>query len=267
VVSTPPVPPGGDDLDPTGIRALLSSLPDPGPMPADLVDRINASIAAEQSAREHPTVVPLRSRRWGWQQVGVAAAAAAVIAIGVPALITGTGPGDVIASLRGGGSSADSASGSAASLQDGAQIGPDKSAAAPEAGAPSGEHRVSASVGDVALGASGTAYTLAGLASQARDRAYAAADSAKTPAAESGADTGAGLRACLTALGVPASTQLRGDVATLDGAPAVIVVVTGASGASGATGTTGATERSVYAVSPDCDGTHPLLLAGPLPLL
>jgi hypothetical protein len=66
---------------------------------------------------------------------------------------------------------------------------------------------------------------------------------------------------------VPASTQLRGDVATLDGAPAVIVVVTGASGASGATGTTGATERSVYAVSPDCDGTHPLLLAGPLPLL
>ena len=107
MVSTPPVPPadkGAPEHDPTGIRDLLSSLPDPGPMPADLVARINASIAAEQSAREDSTVVPLRRRRWGWQHIGVAAAAAAVLGIGLPALLTGTGPGDVMASLSGGGS-------------------------------------------------------------------------------------------------------------------------------------------------------------------
>lgn len=38
-----------DDIDPTGMRALLSALPDPGPMPADLVERITASLAAEQA--------------------------------------------------------------------------------------------------------------------------------------------------------------------------------------------------------------------------
>src|SRR6476661_6124120 len=117
VVSAPPVPPadkGAPEHDPTGIRNLLSALPDPGPMPADLVARINASIAAEQSARERSTgqgatVVPLRRRRWGWQQMGVAAAVVAILGFGLPALLSGTGPGAVLASLSGHGS-ADSAS-------------------------------------------------------------------------------------------------------------------------------------------------------------
>src|SRR5689334_19634185 len=135
VVSTPPVPPAdpGDPVpdglhgdarrsedvehDPTGIRALLSALPDPGPMPADLVARINASIAQEQSAREGGSVVPLRRRSWGWQHLGAAAAAAAVLTIGIPALLTGTGPGDVLASLGGHSSSDSAASGSAASAE------------------------------------------------------------------------------------------------------------------------------------------------------
>lgn len=42
-------PPDGDD--PTGMRALLGGLPEPGPMPDDLVARIQASLAAEQQAR------------------------------------------------------------------------------------------------------------------------------------------------------------------------------------------------------------------------
>ena len=33
--------------DPTGMRALLASLPEPGPMPDDLVARISAALAAE----------------------------------------------------------------------------------------------------------------------------------------------------------------------------------------------------------------------------
>ena len=34
----------GDDLDPTGVRALLAALPDPGPMPEQLAARIQAAL-------------------------------------------------------------------------------------------------------------------------------------------------------------------------------------------------------------------------------
>ena len=40
------------ELDPTGVRALLAALPDPGPMPEDLVRRIEARIAEEQLLRQ-----------------------------------------------------------------------------------------------------------------------------------------------------------------------------------------------------------------------
>ena len=256
MVSTPPVPPGGsDDLDPTGIRALLSALPDPGPMPSELVDRIHASIAAEQAARESSSVVPLRTRRWGWQHVGAIAAAAAVIGLAVPALLTGTGPGDVVASLTGRNSAADTASGSAASLQERSEAGA-PAANQPTPSAPV-DQRARSSVGPVALGASGTAYTTPGLATQARTRFATALDSAASApkALRAGAaDTEAGLRACLTAVGVQAWMPVQGDLATLDGAPAVIALVSDDTG------------QTVYAVSPDCDATHPAVLAGPVPV-
>lgn len=38
--------------DPTGIRALLGALPPPGPMPQDLVERIEARLAVEHAHRE-----------------------------------------------------------------------------------------------------------------------------------------------------------------------------------------------------------------------
>jgi hypothetical protein len=258
VVSTPPVPPSGKGVpehDPTGIRALLSALPDPGPMPADLVARINASIAAEQSAREDPTVVPLRPRRWGWQQVGVAAAAAAVLGIGLPALLTGTGPGDLMASFGGGGSSADSAGGAAASVESRADSGSSSGQGVAPRTQPAtgGDERVSGSLGQVALGASGTAYTTAALATEAATRLTTAQDSVAAPKAPRGAaETDTGLRACLTAVGVEAWMPVRGDVATLDGAPAVIALVSSDTG------------LTVYAVSPECDATHRAVLAGPL---
>ncbi|MCA1781772.1 MAG: hypothetical protein ABR500_02195 [Dermatophilaceae bacterium] len=44
--------PSVDEVDPTGVRAILSALPDPGPMPAELVHRINASLAAERPRHE-----------------------------------------------------------------------------------------------------------------------------------------------------------------------------------------------------------------------
>lgn len=279
MVSTPPVPPadsgvpphGGStprgpggpgaghpddaDHDPTGIRALLSALPDPGPMPDDLVARITASIAQEQSAREGGAVVPLRRRSWGWQHLGAAAAAAVVLAVGIPALLTGTGPGDVMASLKGT-SSADSAS--SAEDTNGAYADSGGAPAAPGS-TPSpqpstlGDKRVRSSVGDVALAATGTAYTTAGLATQAATlgTTFEASSAAKDGAVPNGE---AGLRGCLTALGVPDGLPVRGDVATLDGVPAVIALVD-----------RGSTE-AVYAVAPDCDAQHPTLLAGPLTL-
>lgn len=40
-----------DELDPTGVRALLANLPDPGPMPEELVARISQSLLLEQERR------------------------------------------------------------------------------------------------------------------------------------------------------------------------------------------------------------------------
>lgn len=57
------------DQDPTGMRALLASLPDPGPMPAQVAERITASLQAEQQHRLHhpgpegmPSAGPERTR-------------------------------------------------------------------------------------------------------------------------------------------------------------------------------------------------------------
>lgn len=47
-----------DDIDPTGIRDLLAALPDPGPMPEDLVRRIEARLEVEQAHRDASAPVP-----------------------------------------------------------------------------------------------------------------------------------------------------------------------------------------------------------------
>lgn len=49
---------GAVDADPTGVRALLQGLPDPGPMPTDLVARIESLLAAEQEQRQVGMPVP-----------------------------------------------------------------------------------------------------------------------------------------------------------------------------------------------------------------
>lgn len=250
MVTTPPVPPGHpeDRDDPTGIRALLAGLGDPGPMPAHLVDRINASIAAEQQARgPHPsgTVVPLRRRLPAWSRVGLVAAAVAAVAVGIPTML-GTGPGDMMASLtRGGASSASDAAAGAPAPQ--LQSGQGPSA---------GSNRMASGVGAVTLAASGTAYTSSALATQARtvlDRGPAPLeldDSLKGAAATNQT----GLRDCLTALGVATWMPVAGDVGTYDGRPAVVAVVSTD------------TRQDVYAVGPDCDAAHPTVMAGPVPL-
>lgn len=56
--SHPGSPEPGPEADPTGMRALLSSLPDPGPMPEDLVRRIEARLAVEAHAAARPSSRP-----------------------------------------------------------------------------------------------------------------------------------------------------------------------------------------------------------------
>lgn len=94
-----------DEVDPTGIRDLLAGLPDPGPMPDDLVRRIEARLEVEQTVREQESSRPLgrhadrvvdlateRGRRrpartLGW--LGAAAAGLFVTAAVVPQLVDG----------------------------------------------------------------------------------------------------------------------------------------------------------------------------------
>ncbi|ANS79279.1 hypothetical protein SGUI_1883 [Serinicoccus hydrothermalis] len=94
----PPHPEAGDphpaeEHDPTGVRALLAGLPDPGPMPAHLVDRITARLEVEREHRDsadHPLaasadhVVDLaaeRGRRRPARTLGILTAAAAGLAV------------------------------------------------------------------------------------------------------------------------------------------------------------------------------------------
>lgn len=251
MVSNPPVPPHGPDDrdDPTGIRALLGAMPDPGPMPADLVARINASIAAEQSARSgrsespsaspfsDPTVVPLR-RRPRWQRFGLAAAVAAVAAVGVPALLSSTGS-SWMASLT----THSSAAGSAGSVADSAAGGPASAKAAVPA---------------VTIYASGTAYTSGAFATQVQGfldhpGAPLAPLSAEAPHLGPAA-TPLGLAPCLAALRLDPAARMQADLSTFDGVPAVMVVVVTDSG------------RTAYAVGRGCTAGATTVLAGPVPV-
>ncbi len=108
-MSIPPegTPTGNDDADPTGMRDVLSSLPEPGPMPEDLADRICASLEREQGRRAEKawdSTAPIhdlaheRSHRRPQQWI---LAAAAVVAVGVIGTV-------VFDDLLGSGSSGDS---------------------------------------------------------------------------------------------------------------------------------------------------------------
>jgi hypothetical protein len=216
-------------------------------MPADLVDRINASIAAEQSSRQPgAVVVPLAPRRRTWLRAGMAAAAVAAVAVSIPALMSTWGPagGDTASSFSRE-SVADSAAGGM-----GAQ--PPVGTFTSGASAPG---RASKPLGDVRLQATGTAYTASGLATQAR-HLTGTTDKATAPAASLAAAgaSAAQLRECLTALGVDSWAPVAGDVATFEGDPAIVAVVSSDTG------------QRVYAVSTHCRAANPLLLSGPVDL-
>lgn len=266
MVSTQPTPDRPEDLDdPTGIRALLAGLPDPGPMPAHLVDRINASIVAEQEARTGSPVASLDERRRPWRRIGLVAAAAAVAAVAVPALLTGTGPGGVLASLSGAHQGSAAGSASSRALESSTQSSADSAAGASGAsGAPGATTpstagaRMAAPGGGVTVYASNAAYTSAAFAEQLQGFVDHPGHPMQPLAAESPtigpAGTPIGLQPCVQSLHLDSSARVMADLATFDGTAAVVLVV------STDTGQTG------WALRRTCTTGHTSPLAGPVTL-
>lgn len=263
--------------DPTGMRALLGSLPDPGPMPEDLVTRIGAAIAAQADAdgRPHPSwaapecpdpvddllpfgadpdgrgaddgvVVPLRRRRLV-RGLGVAAAAVVVLGVG-GAVVQGLGSSGATASLGMAQKDASAAGGSAAR-------GP-----ANLAGAGEGSVVADDAALDVLVVASGATYTVADLGGQASALPQPEAGATALPRTDEGAadpdetvSTPAGARACATALGVPGSEPVTVDLATVDGSIAAVLVATRPDGS-----------RTAWAVDRGCRAGSTGLVGGPV---
>ncbi|QKE82490.1 hypothetical protein [Arthrobacter sp. NEB 688] len=263
--------------DPTGMRALLGSLPDPEPMPGDLVARIEAALAAEARAlltdgstrddtpavrrpgAPDDVVVPLR-RRSRWHLVAVAASAVAVLGLG-GVVLQSIAPGGVTASLGLAGGSSDSGAAS--------------DAADPQA-AP--ETALTLLAEDDALGVvvleSGRGYSTAGLSAQVlrglpwdRTGRDASGDATASPSGRAdvapeggslagglgGLSTAAGARACAEGLDVPDADTVVVDIATVDGRPAAVLVATAESG-----------RRTAWAVGRDCTRTDAHVVSGPV---
>ena len=208
--------------DPTGMRALLAGLPEPGPMPDELVSRITAALAAE--ADSGAQVVPLPRRSSRLRHLGVAAAVVAAVGLGTYGFAALQGGGlaslDAVAGRgddSGGETSGESMAGSGDDSAD-APSGP--GTALPVAPAPGS--------GDVVVVMSGTEYTDESLVTSARSVAEAdlapLADLAAEAPTIGPIGTPVGARSCADALGIPSSAGLLVDLAQVDGRPAAVVV-------------------------------------------
>ena len=257
----PPGPPDPDD-DPTGMRALLSSLPEPGPMPDDLVARITASLAEEQERR--PVVRPLpevpvhevaRPHRPLWRTAGLAAAAAAVIGVGAGSLLTHTAPGELGALFGGSGNNSVSSAAGASNYEGSQADSRSGDAVAPKVEPSSSDKALAATV---SIHHTARAYTSGAFDTQAAALLASPGDQAAPYGAEAPSigpiGTEIGLRSCLSALTTDAYTTATADLGTFDGQPAAVVVLTTGAG------------HTAYAVQRSCSTGHPALLMGPVHL-
>ncbi len=255
--------------DPTGMRALLASLPDPGPMPDDLVARISAALAVEAqrgdgidqlwsldahaeesraSDDEQATadggaaVVPLRRRRLGLRHLAVAAAVLGVLSLG--GFLVRSLPGDVMAAFGTTGGSADSAAGEA---RDSAAGSDALALVAPPAGS-----------GEVVVVMSGVDHAADRLDVTARELDNGTLDPIAELSAESPSlgpiATQIGARSCATALGIPTDAGILVDVSEVDGVSAAVLVVHSDAG------------RTAWAVDRSCTTGTTGLIRGPVPL-
>ncbi|GAB3873655.1 hypothetical protein [Terrabacter terrigena] len=248
-------------LDPTveaRVTALLAAAPDPGPMPDDVEARISAALADVARLRVDPgplldasgradagnpdvaagegNVVPLTPRAGRPKPIYLAAAvaaAAAVVAVGASALHVTKRP-------------------------NGAAIVGDTRSSTSQAPASGGSTN-----GGLHIQLSTTAYDSVSLAAKARALLDHPDQPLRDLAAESPSigpiGTAIGLEACLEAIGAldastPSPEAVSADLATYDGRPAVVVVVT-----RGGASTAWAVERS-------CSTGTPGVLKGATPV-
>lgn len=242
--------------DPTGVRALLSSLPDPGPMPDAVFARINASLQDEQERREQqaafghdpsPDVISLAAERHRRRPMRTLTYLGAAASLAVAATVVSTqlfGPGD------GGGTgiSADvgasnereadaAAPGPAATLgdADSGEAGSDEAAPgglsedAPEDDEAGSEGGMHAAQEDGAETDDGQRLMLAeGEVTLASHDFAQDVSRWHTTGPETAGPAGSELAPCAEALGseLPADAQLLLATGTLDGAPVVLVLQT-----------------------------------------
>jgi hypothetical protein len=238
------------DEDPTGVRALLSSLPEPEPMPAHLVDRINASLAAEQAQRAaKASNTPLagllthRRSRHGRLIFAIVGAAAAVVVL---AFI-----GNNLFSVHQ--NSAISGSAAITSTSDRSRAaGPDLPPAAARAPGLAGGI---ATPSLVQITSSGIRYTQADFIAQVQALRRAPVEPMAGRSSSSGpAGTAVGLTRCLSAIGAGEAQVVRADIGFYQGQPAVIIVAT----------TNGL--ATAYAVGRQCSQTDAVVLRPATPL-
>ncbi len=246
-----------DDDDPTGMRDLLRSLSDSGPMPDDLVARITSALADEQQAR---TVVPLRRPMSGLRAWPRYAAAAAVTGIAL------TGGGIALRMLTDGSvTSAASSAGrantsEAAAASTGTRAFDSSSSSSPVASAAEAAPLPSVPGGALTqVTMSERVYAVDTLAENARLALTSPAQVIRDFAAESPAigpiGTPIGARDCASALGITATAAVLTDLGTSAGMPVALVVATAPDGT-----------RTAYLVERDCRLGHPGLIAGPVSL-
>ena len=217
-----------DDNDPTGMRHLLAGLKESGPMPADLNERIRASLADEQAARSGESAGdasdesstfwrtmddeggrPLRPRRSGAPWI-LGAAAATVVALGVGGLM-----------LRDSGG------------EDASSAAPEQTASASDEAGGSGELKDSSATASAddevpafVVTASGTDYTRDGLADRAAkllENPTEFPDNTNDKALGT-LTTAAGATDCLGRLGQPQMQAVVIDVARFDGRDGLLLI-------------------------------------------